>query len=322
MKKNIAVVGAGYWGKNLIRNFHKLGVLHTVCDIDEKSIGDASESIGHKVFVTTNYQEVLDSPLIDGVVIATSSSLHHTMTKQALLAGKDVFVEKPFTLNVSDAEELVKLSVDRKRVLLVGHLMLYHPAIQLLKDYIRSGELGEIYYLYSTRVNLGQVRNDEDVLWRLSPHDISIFIYLLGGTPSVISAQGFSYIQSGLTDVVFALLKFGEVAAHIQVSWLDPHKVRRLTVIGSKKMAVFDDTAVNHKLTVYDKSVNKADLSIQSSGTVLPDADTADLLATECEAFVTAMQTRVQPLSGAEMGLEVTKVLEAASKIMRMEENR
>lgn len=312
----IAVVGCGYWGKNLVRNFAQLGVLHAVCDIDSEIRQQIALSYPD-VEAVSDYNDILQDKEINGVVIATPPNLHYPMAKQALLAGKDVFVEKPFTTNVKEAEELVTLSMSEQRILMVGHLMVYHPAIQMLKKYIQEGELGKIYYLYSTRVNLGQIRYDENALWRIAPHDIAIFIYLLDTIPSVISAQGYSYLQPNLVDVVFAGLRFGEVVAHFQVSWLDPHKIRQLTVVGNRKMAVFDDMELEHKLKIYDKGVRGNSLLIREGEVVVPEIEIAEPLYSECVEFIECIETRRQPLADAKQGLEVVKVLETVSKLIQ-----
>lgn len=311
----IAIIGGGYWGSNLARVVSGLGVLHTICDTDAAAL-ERFRELYPDVIVTSDYNQVINDYTIEGVIIATPSKFHYTIARESLMAGKDVLVEKPFTLNIEEAEELVKLSDDNKLVLMVGHLMLYHPAIQYLKSCIQKGTLGDIYYVYSTRVNLGKVRNDEDVLWSLAPHDISIFAYLLGGSPSILTVQGFSYLQPDLADVVFAVLKYGRTVAQLQVSWLDPHKIRQLTIVGSEKMAVFDDVEPEFKLKIYDKSVNKNDLSIRSDGVYSPVFETRELLAVECSDFIDCIKTRSKPLSDANLGLEVIRVLESATKIM------
>ena len=316
MERNIAVVGCGYWGKNLVRNFAELGALHTICDAAPEKVKDYT-SLYPQLNTEIDYQRVLADKEIQGVVIATPAASHHPMAKEALLWNKDVFVEKPFTTSSRDAEELIALSIKKQRVLMVGHLLLYHPAIQMLKRYIQSDELGEIYYLYSTRVNLGQIRQDEDALWRLVPHDIAVFIYLLEESPLVISAQGSSYLQPDLVDIVFVTLRFGRALAHVHASWLDPHKIRQLTVVGSKKMAVFDDMEPEYKLRIYNKAVIGGTLLTRTGEAAFPQLALTEPLLLECQEFVQCMAERTQPLSDAKHGLEVVKGLEGASKSMQ-----
>ncbi len=314
--RNIAVIGAGYWGRNLVRNFADLGVLYTICDADAKVLGQLASQYP-QANTETEYSRVLQNEEIKGVVIASPAALHYSMAKEALLAGKDVFVEKPFTTNSQDAQELLELSEKQQRTLMVGHLLLYHPAVQTLKRYIQAGELGDIYYLYSTRVNLGQIRQDENALWRLVPHDIALFIYLLEESPLVISTQGSSYLQPDFVDVVFVTLRFNRVLAHVHASWLDPHKIRQLTIVGSKKMAIFDDMEPEHKLQIYDKAVEAATLAIRSGEVLFPRIETTEPLLLECQEFLNCMRERRQPLSDARQGVAVIKTLEAAQKLMQ-----
>jgi len=326
MDKNIAVIGCGYWGKNLVRNFVELGALHTICDSDPKALSKLG-ALYPSVSKETNIDAILDNKEIRGVVIALPSALHYPTAKKALLADKDVFVEKPLTSKSSQARELVELAEKRKRILMVGHLMLYHPAVHVLKRHIQSGDLGEIYYLYSTRVNLGQVRSDESALWRLAPHDISLFLYLLDTVPEAVSAQGISYVQQHLEDVVFITLQFPrKVLAHIHASWLDPHKIRQLTVVGSKKMAVFDDMDPEHKLRIYDQGViddynelasASGALALRSEGVLLPIVDLAEPLSLECHHFLECIKNRSKPLSDGKQGLEVVRILEKIEEAMK-----
>ncbi|MFC1864259.1 Gfo/Idh/MocA family protein [Chloroflexota bacterium] len=316
MDRNVAVIGCGYWGKNLVRNFAQFGALHTICDAEAKLLEQlASQYPG--VNTETDYHRILQDTEIKGVVIASPTILHYSMVKEALLAGKDVFVEKPFTTSCKEAQELVELSDKHQRILMVGHLLLYHPSVQALKGIIQSGDLGEIYYLYSTRVNLGQVRRDENALWRLVPHDIAMFIYLLEVSPTVVSVQGSSYLQPNLVDVVFITLSFGRILAHVHASWLDPHKIRQLTVIGSKKMAVFDDIEPEHKLRIYDKWVAGETLQAKSGEVSCPEVDLTEPLFLECQDFIKCIKERSQPLSDAKHALEVVKILEAAHKSLQ-----
>lgn len=315
MDRNIAVIGCGYWGKNLVRNFAQLEALHTICDADAKVLQQVS-SLYSGIKTETEYQQVLHNRDIKGIVIASPAVLHYDMAKQALLAGKDIFVEKPFTTNGEEAQELTWLAQEQRRIVLVGHLLLYHPAVQLLKKYIQSGELGEIYYLYSTRVNLGQIRQDENALWRLVPHDIAMFIYLLEASPLVISAQGSAYLQPHFVDVVFLTLKFDNALAHVHASWLDPHKIRQLTVVGSKKMAVFDDMEAEHKLRICDKAVIDKTLVTTSGEDIFPHVAPTEPLLLECQQFIKSIAERRQPLTDARQGLQVVKALEAAQEFM------
>jgi UDP-2-acetamido-3-amino-2,3-dideoxy-glucuronate N-acetyltransferase len=326
VNRNIAVVGCGYWGKNLVRNFAELDVLRTICDSNSEVLSKLTE-IYPNVKGETNLDAVLTDKEIKGVAIALPAALHYPAARQALLAGKDVFVEKPITSKSSEAQELVELAEEWKRILMVGHLMLYHPAVPILKRHIQSGDLGEIYYLYSTRVNLGQVRRDESALWRLAPHDISLFLYLLEDFPKVVSGQGISYVQSHLEDVVFVTLQFPpDVLAHIHASWLDPHKIRQLTVVGSKKMAVFDDMEPEHKLKIYDQGVvdnrdklapSSGTLALRSEGVFLPRVDLTEPLSLECRHFLECMKNRSTPLSNGKQGLEVVRILEKIEEVMK-----
>ncbi len=326
MDNNIAVIGCGYWGKNLVRNFAELGALHTICDSDPNVLSKLA-ALYPNVKRETNLEAALEDKEIRGVVIALPAALHCPIAKKALLADKDLFVEKPLTSKSSDAQELAELAEKRKRILMVGHLMLYHPAVHILKRHIKSGDLGEIYYLYSTRVNLGQVRSDESALWRLTPHDISLFMYLLDAVPEVVSAQGISYVQPHLEDVVFITMQFpSKVLAHIHASWLDPHKIRQLTVVGSKKMAVFDDMDLEHKLRIYDQGVvddydklasPSGALALRSEGVFLPRVDLAEPLSLECRHFLECIKNRAKPLSDGKQGLEVVRILEKIEKVMK-----
>jgi len=315
LSKDIAVIGCGYWGKNLVRNFAQLGALHTICDSNTEAL-QALKSSYPDANTETDFNHVLQNDSVKGVVIATPAVLHYSMAKEALLAGKDVFVEKPFTTSSKDAQELVELSEKQRRVLMVGHLLLYHPAVQALKKHIQSGELGKIYYLYSTRVNLGQIRQDENALWRLVPHDIAMFIYLLEESPVVISGHGFSYLQPNFVDVVFVTLRFGNTLAHVHASWLDPHKIRQLTVVGSEKMAVFDDMEPEYKLRIYNKGVISDTLLTRSGKATFPQLALTEPLLLECQEFVKCITERRQPLSDAKQGVEVVKALEALQELL------
>jgi predicted dehydrogenase len=324
MNKNIAVVGCGYWGKNLVRNIAQLGALHTVCDLEQQKL-EKLKPVYPSVNVETDYKKVLENNEVKGVVIASPVGQHYPMARQALLAGKDVFVEKPLTSNSADALELVELAEKQELILMVGHIMLYQPAVQRLKKHVKAGDLGDIYYLYSTRVNLGQVRSDESALWRLVPHDISMMLYLLDMNPEVMDAQGISYVQPGLEDVVFVTLKFSQnILANIHASWLDPHKIRQLTVVGSKKMAVFDDMEQELKLKIYDKGVAAGydmsslagTLPLRSEGVYISQVDLTETLLLECQHFLDCIEKRKQPLSDGKQGVIVVQTLEKIQQLL------
>ncbi|MFZ2970837.1 MAG: Gfo/Idh/MocA family oxidoreductase, partial [Minisyncoccia bacterium] len=229
----VAVIGAGYWGKNLVRVFHELGALKIVCDLSEKNLSDRKKD--HPNLDTTNdFSKILADKDIQAVVIATPAVTHYDICKKSILAGKDVFVEKPLALKVEEAEELVQIAKENSRILMVGHLLLYHPAVIKLKELIDRGELGDIRYIYSNRLNFGKLRKEENVLWSFAPHDISVIIDILG-SPKKVTSIGKAYLQKDIPDTTMSVLEFeGEKAAHIFVSWLNPFKEQKLSVIGSK----------------------------------------------------------------------------------------
>ncbi|HEX7117807.1 MAG TPA: Gfo/Idh/MocA family oxidoreductase [Longimicrobiales bacterium] len=319
-----AVVGCGYWGKNLVRNFAALSDLRACCDASEEVRGRLAAQL-RDVRVTDAFEAVLDAPDVDAVVLATPAAMHADMAIAALEAGKHVFVEKPLALSVADAERAAAAADRCGRILMVGHLLEYHPAVNYLKELIDAGELGDVYYCYGQRVNLGKLRSDENALWSLAPHDISIVLYLMGEEPEEVEATGQAFLQPGIEDVVFLTLKFGSGrVAHIQVSWLDPHKARRLTVVGSKKMVVFDDMQPQEKVRIYDKGVDRRPgeaapyasygelLSLREGDIVIPRIPEREPLAIECEAFLKSVLTGIPPRSDAQDGVRVVRVLAAA----------
>jgi predicted dehydrogenase len=320
---HVAVVGAGGWGRNLVRNFAQMpgAELRWVVDVAEKARDAAAKA--HDVRVTADVSEMLRDEAVRAVVVATDAPSHHAVARDALRAGKDVFVEKPLALSSKDAEELCVLAEKGSRILMVGHLLLYHPAIEQLRRLVDEGELGEVLYVYAQRLNLGVVRREENAWWSLAPHDVSVASYLLGGPPAAVTATGGTFLQKerGVEDVVFATLHYADGRlAHVHVSWLDPHKTRRLTVVGSKKMAVFDDGSSDMKLTLFDKGVEPpATLSWEEGVRVrtgeirIPALKVEEPLRRECEAFVRAVHTRHEPRASGRSGLEVVRVLEAGS---------
>ncbi|TLM98279.1 MAG: Gfo/Idh/MocA family oxidoreductase, partial [Actinobacteria bacterium] len=255
----VGVVGFGYWGPNLVRNLDRLGDAELVCacDLSEANLAKLA-SLYPYAETTTDLAGMLARDDIDAVVVATSAPSHFAIAKQVLSAGKHCFVEKPLTLKSADSETLVRLADERGVVLMVGHLMEYHSAINWIKDYIATGDMGDVLYVYMQRLNLGKVRTEENAFWSLAPHDVSIVLYLLGETPDYVSANGAAYVTEGVQDTVFANLHFpsGKMA-NIHVSWLDPHKVRKLTVVGTKKMLVFDDMEATEKIWIYDRGVGE-----------------------------------------------------------------
>jgi predicted dehydrogenase len=321
---NVGVVGVGGWGQNLARTFSQLpeSTLKYICDLDPSRLERLRRQLPG-TSVTTRYEDLLEDPEIQGIVIATTAASHYGLCKSALLAGKDVFVEKPFVLEVSQAEHLIELAERTRRVLMVGHLLEYHPVINRLKAMIDSGELGEIYYIYNQRVNLGRVRDDENAHWNFAPHDVSSILYLLGQEPTDVAARGQSYLQPGIEDVVFMTMNFNNRRmAHIHVSWLDPHKVRKITIVGSKKMAVFDDGESTDKLKIYDKSAEQNAsygtfaeyISLRFGDITIPHLKMDEPLRLECRHFLDCVRDRTQPLSDGYDGLRVVKILTAAQR--------
>lgn len=323
----IGTVGLGAWGWNLTRNFAELKTcqLAATFDLDPKRRDSASRA-WPGVKPAESFEKLLLED-IDAVAIASPAITHYNYTKMALLSGRDVFVEKPFTLNVREAEELLEMADKLNRTLMVGHLLEYHPVVHRLKKLITSGELGPIFYIYTQRVNLGRIRGDENALWSFAPHDISQILYMLDMEPTNVSARGQSYIQQGIEDVVFLSLFFeNRIMAHIHLSWLDPHKVRRTTVVGKNKMAVFDDAETTEKLRIYDnhaemppaRSYGEA-IQVRFGDILIPRVDTTEPLKLECQHFIDCVRDRKQPVSDARDGLRVIRIIEAAQRSMEMD---
>lgn len=310
----VAVVGAGYWGKNLVRNFAQLRALHTICDASKATL-QTQAVLYPGVRTTTRLEEALADPDISGIVLATPAAQHAAHVEQALLAGKHVFVEKPLALEFAQGQALVEAAEARGLALMVGHILEYHPAIRLLHELIQQGELGHLLYLYSNRLNLGKVRSEENILWSFAPHDIAIITRLVGAEPISVTAAGQSYLQSGIADVTLTTLTFAsEVRGHIFVSWLHPSKEQKLVIIGDRKMAVFDDTAREGKLKLYDKGIEwRAGLPVprQSAETTLY-FDETEPMRLECEHFLTCIREGAEPLTNGRSGLRVLKVLQAS----------
>ena len=308
----VAVLGAGYWGKNLVRNFHELGALGLVCDPSADARRDAESRYSVRTCAVAN--DAIQDSNTRAVVIAAPAAQHYELAKQALQQGKDVFVEKPLALHAREGEYLVRLANEQKAILMVGHILEYHPAILELRRLIRSGELGRIQYIYSSRLNLGKLRTEENILWSFAPHDISAILFLLDETPTYVASHGGSYLNAGIFDTTMTTCEFKSgVRGHIFVSWLHPFKEQRLTVVGGRKMAVFDDTEPERKLMVYSHRIDWLDrvpVAHKEDGQVV-SLPAAEPLRKECEHFLDCVQTRQTPRSNGESALRVLQVLEA-----------
>jgi predicted dehydrogenase len=313
-----AVVGLGYWGPNLARNFNAIPgcELAWLCDASEAARVRVSGAFP-AARCTGSLDEVLSDPAVDAVALATPVATHAELAVRVLEAGKHCFVEKPLAQTVADAERAVAAAEASGRVLMVGHLLEYHPGVQRLKELVDSGELGEqIYYIYGNRLNLGKLRADENALWSLGAHDVSVLLYLADEEPLEAVAHGECYVQDGVEDVVFCFLRFPSgLSAHLHLSWLDPHKERRFTVVGSRRMATFDDMALEGKLTIYDKGFDQDSSSYgeyitRSGGIFSPQIPNVEPLRVECEHFVECVRQARRPRSDGASGLRVVRVLE------------
>jgi UDP-2-acetamido-3-amino-2,3-dideoxy-glucuronate N-acetyltransferase len=315
MKRSIGVVGMGYWGKNLVRVFNELGALRSVCDVNPDRQSVVSEKYPEAQFCS-GVGDVLTDEEIEGIAIATPASTHGELVRAGLEAGKNVFVEKPLALTVEEGEELVSLSERTGKVLMVGHLLQYHPAVLRLKELIREGDLGRIQYVYSNRLNIGKIRTEENILWSFAPHDISVMVELLREEPREVRSHGGSYLSSEVADVTVSDFVFPSgVRGHIFVSWLHPFKEQRLVVVGSKKMAVFEDTA-EEKLVLYPHRVewiNRAPTAFKGEGEAVP-LEMREPLRVECEHFLECIETGASPRTDGEEGLRVLRILDACQR--------
>jgi UDP-2-acetamido-3-amino-2,3-dideoxy-glucuronate N-acetyltransferase len=320
----VAVIGSGYWGKNLVRNFAGLGALSVVCDSHTETLRALGEQYPQSRTVTS-YPEVLRDDAIQAVAIATPAETHGIMVREALLAEKDVFVEKPLCLSVDQGRTLVDLARERGRILMVGHLLWYHPAILKLKELIDAGELGRIQYIYSNRLNLGKIRREENILWSFAPHDISVILGLLGETPNAVTAQGGNYLHEQIADTTVTLLSFPSgVKAHIFVSWLHPFKEQKLIVVGDRKMAVFDDVEKKDKLLLYPHSIQwKGQVPIANRAEAQPvEIGTNEPLREECLHFLESVRSRRRPRTDGEEGLRVLSVLHQSQAALETKKDR
>ncbi len=320
MNKDIAVIGAGYWGKNIVRNMYELGRLKYVCD-NNKAILNEIKSKYPDIEVVTDYEKILDDSNLSGVMIATPAATHYKIAKEVLLKDKHVFVEKPLSVNLNDAEELVLLAKKRHMKLMVGHILQYHPAIKKIKDMVFSGELGKIYYLFSNRLNIGKIRTEENILWSFAPHDISIILSIVQDEPVSVFARGGNYLQSDVEDVTITYLKFKNgINAHIFVSWLNPFKEQKFVVVGSRGMVVFDDTLKEDKLSLYRHNIEwemgQVPVAKKADREVIRIED-LEPLQEECKTFLRCIDEGVDVITSGEEGLRVLKVLMAAQNSLK-----
>lgn len=310
----VAVLGCGYWGKNLVRNFHALGALAAVADVSPAGRATAAQ-VAPGVPVHERLDAVLDDPAIAGIVIGTPAETHAELCERALLAGKDVLCEKPLALRYEDARRVNDIATSRGRILMVGHILEYHPAIRKLLELISDGQLGRIRYIYSNRTNLGKVRREENILWSFAPHDIAVILRLVGALPFQVIAAGGAYVQANIADVTVTQLLFDNgVAAHVFVSWLNPFKEQKLVVVGSQRMATFDD--VRRELVLHEQQVQLKDgepVPVKGEGTTIAYA-ADEPLRLECQAFLDAIASRAAPLTDGASALRVLRVLQAAQR--------
>ena len=311
----VGLAGLGYWGPNLARNFDDLADLAWLCDVSPELI-DRYGARYPDAETTTRFDDLLDDSSVQAIVIATPVTTHYELARRSLSAGKHVFVEKPPALSGAEADELVALAEEQELVLLPGHLLLYHPAVAKLMELIEAGELGEILYLYGNRQNLGQIRKDENALWSLGAHDLSVILHLVGEEPTELWARGEAFHNEGVEDVVFCYLRFPSgIVAHMHLSWLDPHKKREMTVVGRHKMAVFDDMELERKVTVYDKGTEQraesyGEWRTRTGDIYIPKIPNDEPLRLECRHFLSLVAGDGDRLAAAREGATVVRVLE------------
>lgn len=316
----IAVLGCGYWGQNLVRNFYQLGALRLVCDPAEAGRAKAAQ-LAPGIEVLDNFERVFERDGIDAVVLATPAETHHPLTLRALAAGKDVLVEKPLALNHRQGLEMRAAAQPAGRLLMVGHLLEYHPAVLKLRELIAQGALGKVNYIYSNRLNFGKIRTEENALWSYAPHDVAVILRLVGELPLEVTCVGGNYITPNLADVTVSCLHFRTgLRAHIFVSWLNPFKEQKLVVLGDKQMAVFNDVSKDEKLLLYNQrvDVNHRQPVLQKDGSQNVPLDPSEPLRLECEHFLECIRTRQQPLTSADSGIDVLKVLQACQVSLQL----
>ncbi|KJR42188.1 oxidoreductase domain-containing protein [Candidatus Magnetoovum chiemensis] len=316
MTKNIGLIGLGYWGKNILRNLYELGAIHSACDSDYKIVSQRNSQFPG-INYTYSHDELINNPEIKAVIVATPAETHYRIVKQALLANKDVMVEKPLALIANDGEDIINTAKRNNKILMVGHILQYHPAIIKMKELLTSGQLGKVHYVYSNRLNIGKLRTEENILWSFAPHDISVILMLLNEEPIKVSAMGGDYVSKGIYDTTLTTLEFkNEIKGHIFVSWLHPFKEQKLIVVGSKAMAVFDDVS-NDKLTLYPHKIEwkdgKIPIAQKAEYEVVP-FQSSEPLKEELEHFIKCVETRDIPKTDGIEGLKVLKILEAVEQ--------
>lgn len=330
---NVAVVGLGYWGPNLVRNLVSLNDVnvYTLCDMDGKRAEIVRQRFCPQVKIVADYRELAADKDVDAVVLATPIRTHFEVGSFFLTAGKHVFMEKPLARTVAECQSLIDLAERNQRVLMVGHVFEYNAAVQRVKKYFDEGELGKLLYMYSQRVNLGRIQNDINALWSFAPHDVSIMNYWLGQEPFRVTARGFSYLNNAVEDIVFVTLEYPDgIGAHLHLGWFDPRKIRLMTLVGSKKMLVYDDVSLDAKIQIYDKGVvhlhdylespesfAEFQLQIRVGDVVIPSFRFSEPLQSECQHFMDCIRNGRRPLTDGWNGLRVVKVLEAAERSLR-----
>jgi len=322
-KINIGIIGCGYWGPNFVRNFNQIKRVSVkyVCDLSPERLSHIKK-LYPDIITTKDYLSVLKDKDITGVIVATPASRHYKIAREALLYGKNLLVEKPIAMDIGEAKKLIEFAAKKKKILMVGHTFKFNPSVIKLRELIKSGSLGQVYYIYSRRTNLGPLRKDANAIWDLAPHDISIMNYILGKNPLSVSAQGAKYLPHDLEDVAFISLNYpNRILVHIHVSWLDPKKTREIVAVGSKKMAVFDDLNAEAPISVYDKSVMKKrfkqdydsfeefQMIIKNGNVQTPQVKKQEPLGAECRHFIECIRKNKAPLTDGKDGLEVLKVL-------------
>ena len=330
---NIAMLGLGYWGPNLMRNLVSLeGVkLTDLCDLDVKRAEAFRQRFCPDARVISDYRQLADDSQLDAVVIATPIRTHYELGSFLLASGKHVFIEKPLARTTEECRSLIDLAALHNRVLMVGHVFEYNVAVQKIKEYIDAGELGKLFYVYSQRVNLGRIQHDVNALWSFAPHDISILNYWFGQEPARVSAKGFCYLNNGIEDVVFVTCEYPNgVGAHLHLGWLDPRKVRLMTLVGSRKMLVYDDVSLDAKIRIYDKGIADLDdfletpksfaqfqFQLRVGDLVIPTIQFGEPLQSECQHFIDCIANGHRPFTDGLSGLRVVKVVEAAERSLR-----